>query len=148
MIIKLLNEDKIKKLLLEKKDFTTIKIRVFETDLMSVVFFSNYLVYMDDGFISHMSSFKEHISKIVEKGIVFPLKKVEITYENSAKFGDNVIVESQIQKIGKKSMIFQHILLRESDKELLATINCVRLIMVNETKELLDIIEFFTKYIY
>ncbi len=131
--------------LLNIKDSTEVKVRFNDTDAMGVVHFMNYLMYFDDGFVSFMDRviFSAPLGDIVHKGILFPVKKIDIVYEDSARFGDYVIVETCIKKLGNKSIHFYHEIFRKSDNRLLAKVNSVRLIMNNETKSLLDVREFF-----
>ena len=77
---------------------------------MGIVHFKNYMVYFDDGFVSFMNNVlsPKRIEDTVHEGTVFGVKKVEITYEGSAKFDDYVIVETQIKEIGTSSITFQH----------------------------------------
>ncbi|MHA1489091.1 MAG: acyl-CoA thioesterase [Promethearchaeota archaeon] len=140
-------ENEIINKLLKIKDSTLIKVRVDDTDLMGVVHFKNYLMYFDEGFVSFLNMITHNVATIVNKGIVFPVKRIEIIYEDSVKFGDNVIVKTNLKKIGNTSMTFTHNLYRESDNALLVKVECVRLVMENKTKKLFKITEFFKNYI-
>ena len=140
-------EERIKQRIFDTRDSTTLKVRVDDTDLMQVVHFKNYLMYFDQGFVSFMDGLTQDVSKCVEEGIVFPVKRIEIIYENSAKFGDIVLIETRVKEIGKKSITFLHDLYRESDKLLLANVESVRLAMDWNTKQLLNVIDFFAKYL-
>ena len=140
-------EQKVMQKLLDTRDSTTLKVRVDDTDLMQVVHFKNYLMYFDQGFVSFMDGIVQGVSKCVEEGIVFPVKRIEIIYENSAKFGDTVLIETRVKDIGKKSITFLHDLYRESDKALLAKVESVRLAMDWNTKQLLNVVEFFANYL-
>ena len=140
-------ENEIINKLLKIKDSTLIKVRVDDTDLMGVVHFKNYLMYFDEGFVSFLNIITHDIAAIVNKGIVFPVKRIEIIYEDSLKFGDKVIVKTNLKYIGNTSKTFTHDLYRESDNALLVKVECVRLIMENKTKKLLKITEFFRNFI-
>ena len=133
--------------ILHVKDTVRIKVRFNDTDAMQVVHFKNYLVYFDDGFVNFMRAVENPVEPAVKSGIVFPVKKITITYENSAKFGDYVIVETSIKEIGKKSMTFHHKIFRESDKTLLADVECVRVVMELNSQKLLDIKKFFLEFV-
>ncbi len=133
--------------ILHAKDTVRIKVRFNDTDAMQVVHFKNYLVYFDDGFVNFMRAVENPVEPAVKSGIVFPVKKITITYENSAKFGDYVIVETNIKEIGEKSMTFQHKIFRESDNTLLADVECVRLVMELNSQQLLDVKKFFLEYL-
>ena len=133
--------------ILRTKDTIRIKVRFNDTDAMGVVHFKNYLVYFDDGFVNFMRAVENPVEPAVKSGIVFPVKKIDITYENSAKFGDYIIVETSIKEIGGKSMTFQHKLFRESDNTLLAGVECVRLVMELNSQKLLDVEKFFLEFV-
>ena len=135
--------------LLKVKDNTRVKVRFNDTDAMGIVHFKNYMVYFDDGFVSFMNSLlsPKRIEDTVHEGTVFGVKKVEITYQGSAKFGDYVLIETQIKKIGTSSITFHHEIFRESDKTLLASVECVRLAMELKTNRLLNVVDFFANYL-
>ena len=136
------------KKLLDHEDTTRVKVRFNDTDTMGVVHFKNYLVYFDDGFVSFMNKIlaPKRIEETVREGTVFGVKKVSITYENTAAFGDYVLVKTKILKIGKSSITFHHELFRESDHALLATVEAVRLALELHSNTLLSVIEFFSEY--
>ncbi len=143
-------EEKIKKIIINHKDTTTVKVRFNDTDAMGIVHFKNYMVYFDDGFVSFMNSLKNkkmRIEEHVQKGIVMGVKHVDITYENTAKFGDYIIVKSNIDKIGIKSITFLHELFREADNSLLAVVRSTRIAFNLKQKKLLNIIDFFKEFL-
>ena len=135
--------------LIEVKDRTRIKVRFNDTDMMGIVHFKNYMVYFDDGFVSFMNSVlsPKRIEDTVHEGTVFGIKKVEIIYKGSAKFGDYVIVETRIKEIETSSITFQHEIFREIEKVLIANVECVRLAMELKTNKLLNVIDFFANYL-
>ena len=136
-------------MLTEVEDRTRIKVRFNDTDAMGIVHFKNYMVYFDDGFVSFMNNVlsPKRIEDTVHEGIVFGIKKVEIIYKGSAKFGDYVIVETRIKEIGTSSITFLHVIFREIDKVLIANVECVRLAMEFKTNKLLNVIDFFANYL-
>lgn len=142
-------DEKLKEKLMNTKDITRVKIRFNDTDSMGIVHFKNYLVYFDDGFVSFMNNIlsPKRIEETVHEGIVFGVKKVEILYEGTAKFGDYINVETKIVKLGGSSITFHHELFREYDKALLAKVDCVRLVMELKTNKLLNVEAFFNKYL-
>jgi acyl-CoA thioester hydrolase len=135
--------------LLNFKDKCRVKVRFNDTDMMGIVHFKNYLVYFDDGFVSFMNKFLAplRVEETVHLGTAFGVKKVEITYEGSAKFGDYIIVETTIKKIGTSSIQFHHNLFREADYVLLATVECTRLAIDIKTNQLVSILDFFSDYL-
>ena len=142
-------EEELKTKLLNHEDITRVKVRFNDTDAMGVVHFKNYMVYFDDGFVSFMNSIrnKKRIEEMIHEGLACGIKHVDITYEGSAKFGDYIIVETRIKKLGNRSIAFSHRLLKESDKELLASVECVRFVLDLKTNKLLNIFEFLENFL-
>ena len=143
------SEEELKIKLLNHEDTTRVKVRFNDTDAMGVVHFKNYMVYFDDGFVSFMNSIrnKKRIEEMIHEGLACGIKHIGITYEGSAKFGDYIIVETRIKKLGNKSITFSHRLLKESDKELLARVECVRFVLNLKTNKLLNIFEFLEYFL-
>jgi acyl-CoA thioester hydrolase len=142
-------DDKIKHNLLNLKDKTRIKVRFNDTDAMGIVHFKNYIVYFDDGFVSFMNNLlkTKRIEETIHEGTAFGVKKVDIVYEGSAKFGDYIVVETEIKNIGNSSLTFQHNLYREADNKLIVKVECVRLAMEISSNKLVKIKDFFKKYL-
>ena len=142
-------DEKITQKLLSLKDKTRVKVRFNDTDAMGIVHFKNYMVYFDDGFVSFMNNIlsPKRVEETVHEGIAFGVKMVNIIFEGSVKFGDFVIVETSIKKIGTSSLTFLHNLYREADNEIIAKVECVRLAMEVNKNILYPVDEFFSKYL-
>jgi len=139
----------LQKRILEHQDSTRVKIRFNDTDAMGIVHFKNYMVYFDDGFVSFMNSIggNKPVEKLIYEGIGLGLKHVDITYENTAKFGDYIIVKTKIETIGKRSFTFSHELFRESDGKCVANVKATRFVMDLKTKNLWDVLLFFKEFL-
>jgi len=142
-------QEDIKAKLLSHQDVTRIKVRFNDTDAMGVVHFMNYFMYFDDGFVSFMNSLgaSKRVEELIYEDIALGVKHVNITYENSAKFGDYIIIRTNIEKIGKNSITFHHTLFRESDNALLAIVNATRFVMDLKKNELRNVMTFFSEYL-
>lgn len=142
-------EETLLKELLKVEDSIEIKVRFNDTNAMGIVNFQNYLAYFDEGFISFMNNIQDPLAveNALKSGIVFPVRKINIEYENTAEFGDHVIVKTRITKIGENSINFLHNIYRESDNALLAKIECIRSVMELISKKILNVNEFFNKFV-
>ncbi len=137
-------KEELKAKFLEHKDSTRVKVRFNDTDAMGIVHFKNYMVYFDDGFVSFMNSIRNRrkIEEMIHEGLACGVRHVDITYEGSAKFGDYIIVETEIKKLRNKSITFSHMLHKKSDMELIVKVESVRFVMDLKTHKLLNILEF------
>ena len=142
-------DEKITQKIFNLKDRARVKVRFNDTDAMGIVHFKNYMVYFDDGFVSFMNNLlnPKRVEETVQEGTAFGVKSVNIIYEGSAKFGDYIIVETRIKKIGNSSLTFLHDLYREADNILIAKVECVRLAMEVNKNKLVKIENFFSKYL-
>ena len=128
------------------EDFKEIEARVDDTDLMQVVHSNKYLNYFDDGFISFVQKLNKDPGALHKKGIVFPVRKVEIEYLQSATFGDKILIHTRIIKVGNTSLTFAMDCYRnnKSIDTLLVKCKIVRLIMDMNTNNLIKITDFFS----
>jgi acyl-CoA thioester hydrolase len=142
-------EKEIIETLLNNEDYKEIEVRVDDTDLMQVVHANKYLHYFDDGFVSFVSKLNKNCGELTKKGIVFPVRKVEIEYLQSATFGDKVIIHTKILKVGNTSITIAMDCYknRKSKDTLLVKGIIVRLIMDMNKKNLVKITEFFNDII-
>ena len=139
----------IQKQILNHRDSTRVKVRFNDTDAMGIVHFKNYMVYFDDGFVSFMNSIggNRPIEEFIYEDIALGVKHVDISYENTVKFGDYIIVNTKIESIGNKSFTFLHELFRESDSKRVALVKATRFVMDLKLKTLRKVLPFFKEYI-
>ena len=132
--------------LLGIEDFKEIEVRVDDTDLMQVVHSNKYLNYFDDGFISFVQKLNKNCGELHKKGIVFPVRKVEIEYLRSATFGDKILIHTRVIKVGNTSLTFTMDCYKnnKSKDTLLVKGIVVRLIMDMNSNELIKITDFFS----
>ncbi len=143
-----LNEELEKKIIekiMNVEDFKEIEVRVDDTDLMGIVHANKYLNFFDDGYISFSQKLNKNCGALYKEGIVFPVRKIEIEYLNSATFGDTVLVHSKVLKIGNKSLTIAMDCYKnvKSKDTLLVKGVIVRLIMDMNNNNLIKITEFF-----
>ena len=135
--------------LLNVEDSIEIQVRFNDIGAMGTVHFKKYLEYFDDGFVSFMTNIQDPLAaeNVLKSGIVFPVKKIDIEYKDSAEFGDHIIIKTHIKNIEDTSIIFLHEIYRESDNALLANVECVRFVMELDSKKIINVQEFFSKFV-
>ena len=75
---------------------TRIRVRYAETDQMGIVYYANYLVWMEIGRTNLMRDMDLTYKKMEEKGIMLPVTKACARYLKSALYDDEVDVYSTI----------------------------------------------------
>jgi YbgC/YbaW family acyl-CoA thioester hydrolase len=142
-------EKKVIDKLLGIEDFYELAVRVSDTDLMDVVHSNIYITYFDEGFISFASKLNKNCGALHKEGIVFPVRKVEIEYINSATFGDTVLIHTRVLQVGNTSITLSMDCYKntKSMDTLLVKGRIVRLIMDLKTNKLIKITDFFKNII-
>ncbi len=97
------------------------KVRFVETDMMGVVHHANYFRWFEMGRVEYLRQAEILLTELMAEGIVFPITDVDCQYKSSAKFDDQILIETTLVEVSPVKMIFTYKVLREVDRLLLAT---------------------------
>lgn len=94
------------------KEFSIEKrIYYHDTDCGGVVYYANYLKYLEEARTEYLLSKGFDLQKLSSKGIWFAVAKVEIEYKSPARYQDTIKILTTIEKIKYSAMqFFQKIL--------------------------------------
>ena len=97
-----------------KKFSFTVKIYYEDTDAGGVVYYANYLKFLERARSEAIYSLGYTNSLILEKfGVLLIVKSCNIKYEKPAKFEDTLKIISEIQSFTKTSFLMKQIILRD-----------------------------------
>lgn len=99
-------------------------IRVYyeDTDAGGVVFYANYLKFMERARTEMLRSIGfEQDALREEQGLIFAVHSMEVKYHKPAVFNDELNVISTIQNVSKASLVFAQNVMRTSDDKLLCS---------------------------
>ncbi|MDD5195813.1 MAG: YbgC/FadM family acyl-CoA thioesterase [Candidatus Omnitrophica bacterium] len=82
------------------------KIYYHDTDCGGVVYYANYLRYMEEARTEYMLERGIDLKALGEKGIMFVVKNVSIDYKAPARYADTLTISSSITKIKNVSLEF------------------------------------------
>ncbi len=97
------------------------KVNFYDTDAMAVVHHSNYIRWFEIGRVEFLREAGITLNQLMDDGYVFPITEVSAKYVNSAKFDDELIIETTPEALTKAKMAFTYRILRASDNTLLVT---------------------------
>ena len=97
------------------------KVNFYDTDAMAVVHHSNYIRWFEIGRVEFLRAAGITLNQLMDDGYVFPITEVSAKYVNSAKFDDELIIETTPEALTKAKMAFTYRILRASDDTLLVT---------------------------
>lgn len=87
---------------------TSIKTRYVESDQMGVIHHSNYLIYLEQARLDWLDSIGFSYGKMEENGVLLPVYKIDITYKNPIKFGEEIVVKTTLKKVPTTRVEFEY----------------------------------------
>lgn len=82
------------------------RIYYHDTDCGGVVYYGNYLKYLEEARTQHLESKGLDVKALADSGIWFAVARQEIDYEAPAKYGDILETETVISEIKKIKIVF------------------------------------------
>lgn len=97
-----------------------IRVRYAETDQMGVVYYANYLVWMETGRSEYFRELGMPYNEVEKNDILLPVTKVFCQYKSPARYDDVVRVVTSISSLQDVRLHFKYELFRNESNELLA----------------------------
>ncbi|SET46682.1 acyl-CoA thioester hydrolase [Natronincola peptidivorans] len=99
---------------------TRIVPRYSETDQMGVIYHSNYFVWFEVGRTDYLKNSSISYKEMEKMGIILPVIEVNCKYRTSAKYADNLIIKTIINKLTATRIMFHYEIIREEDNVFIA----------------------------
>jgi len=101
---------------------TRLRVRYAETDQMGVVYYANYLVWMEVGRVELCKACGFNYRDIErEDGVFFAVAEATCRYRSPARFDDEVIVKTWVELANTRLVIFAYEMRLAEDDRVLAT---------------------------
>ncbi len=98
-----------------------LRVRYAETDQMGVVYYANYLIWMEVGRVELCKARGFNYRDMeIDDGIFLAVAEANCQYRHPARYDDEVIVKTWIEKAGSRMVVFQYEMRRAQDDRRLA----------------------------
>ena len=84
------------------------RVRFEETDLMAVVYHANYLPWLEMGRVAWLRACGVDLNQMMDDGILFPIRELNVKYKHSARFDDEYEVRTSMQAFNRAKMVFAY----------------------------------------
>ena len=84
------------------------RVRFEETDLMAVVYHANFLPWIEMGRVAWLRACGVDLNLMMDDGILFPIREINIKYKHSARFDDEYEVQTTMQEFNRAKMVFTY----------------------------------------
>ena len=101
-------------------NITSYRVIYGDTDQMGVVYYANYLRWFEKGRSEYLRQIGLPYSVIEQQGYNFPVVEVSCRYTRSARYDEEIRIETELVELGRASLSFQYRISCEADHCLLA----------------------------
>jgi len=101
--------------------FFPIRVRFADTDLQGHVFFGNYFTYMDEAFMAYIEALGFAWQTLGEMGLAVYYVDSGCQFKGPSFFGERLNVHARISQLGNSSLTAEMTVVRDIDKEVVAT---------------------------
>jgi len=85
-----------------------IKIYYEDTDSGGVVYYANYLRYMERGRTEYLAARGISVKDLMDQGTIFVVTRAEVDYKSSVRYGDTILLETSVAEKTGATLLFQH----------------------------------------
>ncbi|HDK7137451.1 TPA: acyl-CoA thioesterase [Clostridium botulinum] len=118
---------------------TETTVRYVETDQMGVVHHSNYYPWFEMGRTEFTKATGMKYTDIENIGIMMPLTESYCKYIKPAKYEDEIIIETSIEKLTPVKIIFSYKVIKKENNELLAKGNTTQAFVDKNTFRVMNL---------
>lgn len=112
----------------------TMRVRFRDTDMQGHVYFGNYFVFCDEALGAYMRAAGTPWQKMVERGTDMYYVNATCDYSGSARFEEDVQIETRISRIGSSSFTSEFVI-RNDQRETLAKASVTSVCVDPKTRE-------------
>jgi acyl-CoA thioester hydrolase len=87
---------------------TEIRVRVADTDLMGVVYNSNYLVWFEIGRTELLRARGTSYAEVEERGFSLPVTEAQFKVRRPARYDDLLTVETKVEQLQSRKVVFSY----------------------------------------
>ncbi|HMK56665.1 MAG TPA: YbgC/FadM family acyl-CoA thioesterase [Dissulfurispiraceae bacterium] len=107
----------------------SIKVKVYyeDTDAGGVVYYANYLRYMERARTEFLTDYGISVADHHNKGIFFVVTHVDISYKKAARLGETIELTTEVEEMRNASMTVRNRILRDGNLlvDALLTFACI-----------------------
>ncbi len=101
-----------------------------DTDCGNVVYYANYLRYMERARTEYLASRGYSVKTLMDEGTIFMVLRVEIDYKSPGRYGDMIEIETRVRDVTRATMVFEHVMREKTSRRVL--VECMaRMVLVD-----------------
>ena len=110
-----------------------LRVRYAETDQMGVVYYSNYLVWMEIGRTDFCLKCGFRYRDLeVEAGVAIAVAEARIRYRSPARYDDEVLVRTRLERLRRRAMTFSYEITKAIDRTMLVEATTTHMVITKD----------------
>lgn len=103
-----------------------------DTDAGGVVYYANYLKYLEEARTEFLKSRGLNITELHNRGFMYAVRKCQLTYKSPARYGDTIECTAELKEITAAQMIFDQKVYRVGEPKQLLVKSEIHLVSLNQ----------------
>ena len=99
--------------------FLPVRVYYEDTDVAGIVYYANYLRFMERGRTEWIRTLGIDQSVLIEQGLAFAVAEVNIKYLKPARFNDLLEVVTRVKQAGRASLMFEQLVRNKDNPDLI-----------------------------
>ena len=98
-----------------------LRVRYAETDQMGIVYYSNYMIWMEIGRTDFclMTGFR-YSDMEAKDGVMIAVAEAQCRYRKPARYDDEILIRTSLTALKRRTMTFSYDILHANSKDVLA----------------------------
>jgi len=113
---------------------TRFRARYSETDKMGVVYYANYLVWMEMGRTDYCKSVGFDYRDMERDGANMAVAEATCRYVSPARYDDEILVSTRVERLNRRLITFAYVITNTQTNNVLAEGNTVHIAMDKDGK--------------
>jgi acyl-CoA thioester hydrolase len=95
--------------------------RIFyhDTDAGGIVYYGQYLCYLEEARTEFLEKRGLSVEEFRERGYFYVVRQCNVSYRSPARYGDRVLCDAKLKKIGASQLIFEQTVHDKKDGRLI-----------------------------
>ncbi|MBF0122056.1 MAG: YbgC/FadM family acyl-CoA thioesterase [Candidatus Omnitrophica bacterium] len=95
------------------------KIYYHDTDAGGVVYYANYLKYLEEARTEYLESRGENVPKFIEQGFFFAVRSCNVIYKSPARYGETISADANVKKVTGTQIFFHQRILNKATEQVM-----------------------------
>lgn len=95
------------------------RIYYYDTDAGGIVYYGQYLCFLEEARTEFLEKRGLSVELFTQRGFLFVVRQCNVSYRSPARYGDTVLCEAKLKKMGASQLVFDQTVHDKKDGRLI-----------------------------